>query len=308
MTSSKSAGPTPFFSVILNIYNGEKFLREAIDSIIAQTFQDWELILWDDQSTDESATICREYDDPRFRYYFSSDHSTLGSARDRALDQAQGTWCAFIDQDDIWAPTKLAGQGRLIDEDETDRLGLVYGRAIRFGARGTLGDFSRWHEGKELPQGRVFSELIAMPSFMAMSSSVLKREAVASIGGVPPHIVYCPDYYLQLMIAKDYLTAGLQEPCCWYRIHETNMSHSIRRQVHTEILEIFEGFKEDIDPSLYNGYRKRHLTLIGLEELTSLSTLTQGLMRLFREGSLSYLISRPWVRLARITHKLLRVR
>src|ERR1700690_2056254 len=73
-TSSLKAADTlmPRVSVIMNVRNGASFLREALDSVLAQTFQDWELIVWDDRSTDSSASIVGEYHDPRIQYFLSS--------------------------------------------------------------------------------------------------------------------------------------------------------------------------------------------------------------------------------------------
>src|SRR5271167_2590982 len=94
----------------MNIRNGAGFLREALDSVMAQTFSDWELIAWDDCSTDDSAPIIAGYRDPRVRYFLSPEETPLGKARDSAIRHATGEWLAFLDQDDLWTPTKLAKQ------------------------------------------------------------------------------------------------------------------------------------------------------------------------------------------------------
>src|SRR5208282_4651656 len=115
----------PLVSVIMNIRNGAAFLREALDSIMAQTFADWELIAWDDCSTDDSARIVAGYKDSRVRYFLSPENTPLGKARDNAIRQAQGEWLAFLDQDDLWTATKLEKQMALADNG----VGIIYGRA-----------------------------------------------------------------------------------------------------------------------------------------------------------------------------------
>ena len=97
----------PLVSVIMNVRNGAAFLREALDSVLAQSFKDWELIVWDDCSTDDSAQIVSQYRDDRIRYFLSPEDTPLGRARDRAIRQARGEWLAFLDQDDVWLPHKL---------------------------------------------------------------------------------------------------------------------------------------------------------------------------------------------------------
>ena len=118
----------PQVSVIMNVRNGASFLREALDSVVAQTFHDWELIVWDDRSTDDSPRIISEYHDPRIRYFLSPEDTPLGEARNNAIRQATGDWLAFLDQDDIWLPRKLQQQMALAD----DQTGIIYGRAIQF--------------------------------------------------------------------------------------------------------------------------------------------------------------------------------
>lgn len=99
----------PEVSIVMNCYNGQAFLREAIDSVYAQSFSDWEIVFWDNASTDESAAIARSYDQ-RLRYYRSPTLTTLGCARRAAVNECTGNWIAFLDTDDVWLPEKLATQ------------------------------------------------------------------------------------------------------------------------------------------------------------------------------------------------------
>lgn len=104
----------PTVSVIMNCYNGEQYLREAIDSVYAQTFQDWEIIFWDNASTDRTAEIAKSYD-TRLRYFCSEKTVPLGEARKRAMEQVSGTWIAFLDCDDYWFPNKLEAQLKALE-------------------------------------------------------------------------------------------------------------------------------------------------------------------------------------------------
>lgn len=100
----------PKVSVIMNCYNGEKYLREAMSSVFAQTFQDWEIVFWDNTSSDASPQIAQSYDDARVKYFRSPSLTNLGEARRNAVNVAQGEWVGFLDCDDIWYPEKLAVQ------------------------------------------------------------------------------------------------------------------------------------------------------------------------------------------------------
>jgi glycosyltransferase involved in cell wall biosynthesis len=99
----------PEVSIVMNCYNGQAHLREAIDSVYSQTVSDWEIVFWDNASTDESAAIACSYDQ-RLIYHRSPTLTTLGCARRAAVNECTGNWIAFIDTDDVWLPEKLATQ------------------------------------------------------------------------------------------------------------------------------------------------------------------------------------------------------
>ena len=84
----------PLVSILMNCYNGEKYLKETLNSVIEQTYKNWELIFWDNQSTDKSAKIYKEYKDKRFKYYYSDKHTGLGEARSRAFKYLTGEFIA----------------------------------------------------------------------------------------------------------------------------------------------------------------------------------------------------------------------
>ena len=93
---------SPLVSVIMNCFNGEQYLREAIDSVIAQTYQNWELIFYDNQSIDNSAEIFNSYKDSRFKYYYAKEHTNLFKARNIAIEESKADFFAFLDTDDLW--------------------------------------------------------------------------------------------------------------------------------------------------------------------------------------------------------------
>jgi glycosyltransferase involved in cell wall biosynthesis len=113
----------PLVSIIMNCYNGEAFLREAINSVVAQTYPHWEIVFWDNCSTDGSATIAKSYD-ARLRYLRGEQNVPLGQARSLAMAQAQGDLVCFLDTDDTWRPDKLEEQVRWMADDSYS---LCYG-------------------------------------------------------------------------------------------------------------------------------------------------------------------------------------
>lgn len=99
----------PKVSVIMNCYNGAAYVRKAIESVYAQSFEDWEIIFWDNASTDETAAIAQSFDG-RLRYFRSVENVPLGHARRLAMAEAAGEWVGFLDSDDLWYPDKLQKQ------------------------------------------------------------------------------------------------------------------------------------------------------------------------------------------------------
>ena len=114
----------PLVSIIMNCYNGQAYLEEALNSVINQTYKNWELIFWDNISTDSSCKIFRKHKDSRFKYFYSDEHTILYKARNLAIKKASGSLIAFLDTDDIWLPNKLKKQVPLFNDTE---VGLVYG-------------------------------------------------------------------------------------------------------------------------------------------------------------------------------------
>lgn len=108
----------PKVSLIMKVYNGERYLREAIDSILAQTFRDFELLIIDDGSTDGSADVVRGYSDARIRFLQNEQNMGLCATQNRALEETKGTYIAVMDCDDISYPTRFERQAEYLDTHE----------------------------------------------------------------------------------------------------------------------------------------------------------------------------------------------
>ena len=145
----------PLVSVIINCFNGEKYLREALDSVITQTYKNWEIIFWDNQSTDKSAEIFKSYKDSRLKYYCASSHAAiLYEARNYALKKTNGDFIAFLDVDDWWLPNKLEKQIPLFDDSD---VGVVYGNEWRLFEKKNKKEI---YKKKVLPTGLILDELL----------------------------------------------------------------------------------------------------------------------------------------------------
>ena len=100
----------PLVSVIINCFNGEKYLNEAVESVLDQNYKNWEIIFFDNNSTDNSCSILKEYKDKRIKYFKSKSKLTLYKARNLAIKKAKGKLISFLDVDDWWVKSKLNKQ------------------------------------------------------------------------------------------------------------------------------------------------------------------------------------------------------
>jgi glycosyltransferase involved in cell wall biosynthesis len=208
----------------MNCYNGARYLREALDSVIAQTRGDWELVFWDNRSTDASARIVESYRDPRIRYFMAEQHTTLGAARRLAAPRLTGDWIAFLDCDDLWRRDKLERQIAL--GEAADNIGFVYSHtAIRSEGPGQAPSdhvFQRRFP-RGLPQGDIYRFLLR-GNFISVPSLLLNRRAFEMIGGFSGKYPIMEDYYVTLNLARRYRVAAVDEPLCEYRLHGGNAS------------------------------------------------------------------------------------
>jgi len=242
---------SPTVSVIMNCYNGARYLREAIESVLGQTWQDWEIVFWDNRSEDESAQIFKSYGDSRLRYFLADEHTDLGRARKLAAREARGQWLAFLDCDDVWLPGKLERQ--LEAGTANPSVGLVYCRAellVEEGGHVPEDHVFNRFPGK-LPSGRIFNTLVR-GNFIPLPSMMVRRKALDSIGGFAGKYPIMEDYYVSLNIARHYEVAAIQEALCRYRVHGNNASSSTSTDTF-EDLNILRSLYPDPRAMLASG-------------------------------------------------------
>ena len=278
----------PTVTVIMNCLNGERYLREALDSVYAQTYKNWKIIFWDNASTDSTADIANSYDS-RLEYYCAESTTDLGVARVKASKLAKGELLAFLDCDDVWRETKLEMQVEMFCES-TEELGVVYGR--------TQGKYELdsskdrvFYNGQNLPEGWIFSELVK-DNFIVFSSAMVDREKFFECGGFPFHFKNSTDYWVFLRLAKHYQCRALQSVCCDYRIHDSNLSASHNILAISESISAVSQFLPDSEA--FAGLRHQYvqLALMHLKEGKILSAAEI----ILRKGVLLLLIKWMWQR------------
>ena len=125
----QSSPYTPKVSIIMNCFNGEEFLSKALDSIIHQTYNNWEVIFWDVSTSDKSRKIFESYDEKRFKYFNSGAKKNLYHSRNEAISESTGEILSFLDCDDWWLPKKLETQVEVFKDKNNS---LVYSNYFEF--------------------------------------------------------------------------------------------------------------------------------------------------------------------------------
>lgn len=202
----------PTVSVIMNCLNCSRYLREAVDSVYAQTYTDWEIIFWDNASTDDSAEIAKNYDE-RLRYFSGDETVPLYKARNLALQQAKGKYIAFLDCDDIWLPSKLEKQVEIFENGRN--IGLIYSNAEILEPGGS----KRRKYNKMQPGGKIFRCLLAKYN-INLATVMVSMEALNSLDHwFDDSLHFSGDADLFLRIAHDWNVYYIPEITAIYREH-----------------------------------------------------------------------------------------
>jgi glycosyltransferase involved in cell wall biosynthesis len=219
------------------VYQGREHLADAIDSVLAQTFERLELVIVDDGSTDGSSSVARGYAarDPRVQYR-RQENAGQGAARNAGIDAARGDAVAFLDQDDLWLPEKLARQLPLLDETS-----VVYSDAyIR--RDGGLDRAERLSDRLDREPGSVTFPSLIVGNPIPVLTTVLSRSLLLAHGGFAADraLQGVDDYDLWLRLAA----AGVRftyvpEPLAVYRVHSSAMSSDHVRMAEAR-LAVFE--------------------------------------------------------------------
>jgi len=208
----------PLVSIIVNCFNGDKYLEIAISSIFQQSHKNWEIIFWDNQSNDKSYDILRKFNDSRIKYYYAKNKTLLYEARNLALEKAEGEFISFLDVDDWWEPNKLEKQILLFNNP---KIGVVYSN---FWFYNTIRNKVRVINNNKLPTGNIELKLL-QKNFIGLLTIMIKKEALDILNKKFDsrfHII--GDYDLMLRISRNWDFNVCQIPLAYYRWHGENES------------------------------------------------------------------------------------
>jgi glycosyltransferase involved in cell wall biosynthesis len=240
----------PLVSVIMNCYNSDEFLREAIESVLTQTYKNFEIIFWDNQSTDSSAKIIKSYDDERVKYFYAPKFTLLGEARNLAIENTNGEWIAFLDCDDIWDIKKLEiSFSELNNYKKREAVSLLYSQSYIIDKNNSVTSKSQ-----KILSGDIHDYLLKDGDFIIFSSIIVKKDRLNKIGKINENLNYCEDYELLLKISKNYEAIGIEKYLTSYRMHNNNITSTKIFENNIEVVNMLNDYIKKNNLSLTLKY------------------------------------------------------
>ena len=236
----------PFISIIIPCYNYGRFLKECLESVKSQTYKNFEAIIVDDGSTDNSANIAKSFvkKNEQFKYIYQENQG-LSATRNTGIRNAKGDYICFVDPDDIWFKNKLEVQIEYLKYNQD--CGLLYSDAEIYIDGKPTGRTIR--NGNLFYHGFVFEKML-MNNGVVCPSVIIKRDCFKEVGFFDVKLRHTQDWEMWLRISRHFKFCSIPKPLLYYRIHGSNDSN----------IELDRNFME------YNIVIKRYFEYIPEEE------------------------------------------
>lgn len=244
----------PLISVVMPAYNAGRFIQHSIESVLNQTYSNWELIIIDDGSIDDTRDKIEKFlkTDSRVSYYYQ-ENGKAGKARNLGVKHSKGGLIAFLDSDDLWLPDKLH---ICVEDFLTNEQDLLYTNSYVFEKEDSLDRIS------ELPHMHVasasFSGESGLRTFLYKNliptlTVLVTKEAFETVKGFPEGIKIAEDYRLWLkMLAEGYVLRGISTPLSLYRVHDQSTTGNDKISLF-ETIHMLKGFMQE-----YPSFKKKY--------------------------------------------------
>ena len=219
---------SPIVSIIMNCHNGEKYLEESLQSVLNQSYKYWELVFFDNASTDQSKDIFNTFKDKRFKYFFSKKKNNLYKARNLAIAKTKGDFIAFIDVDDWWEKNNLSKRKLFFENQE---YAFSYSNCFYYFEKNKR---KKLFTKQKLPNGYIFNDL--SKNYLVNLSSILIRKSFLYRLNYFFNSRYkiIGDFDLILRLSEKYLAHSINEPLVNIRYHDENFSRLNRDLFYNE--------------------------------------------------------------------------
>lgn len=215
----------PKVSIVIPVYNGEKYIKKTLSSVFNQSFKDFEVITIDDGSQDKTKKILKTYG-KKIRYIYQENKGTA-AARNTGIKAAKGKYIAFLDQDDLWLPQKLAEQVKILDKKP--KVGLVFCGSFLLNEGRLIGFFhSRLGITIAISAKDIFNQLVE-ENFIPTLTVLLRKEAFDKLGLLKEDLVGTDDHEMWLRVAEyGYRFEAVRKNLAIYRIHPEAQSRKFK--------------------------------------------------------------------------------
>lgn len=216
----------PLVSVIIPTYNRANFLKDSIQSVLSQTFKDFEIIIINNYSNDNTLEVINGFNDNRIKIINYKNNGIIAKSRNQGLMHSYGRYIAFLDDDDLWCPRKLELQIKYLESNP--EIDIVYSNAMFIDEHGIRNGI--YNNPTRAKSGRIFLELVN-DSFVPNLTVLMKRKVFETIGYLNEDLSmrYAEDYEYWLRASLKFIFGYINKPLALYRVHSGGASMAINR-------------------------------------------------------------------------------
>lgn len=230
----------PLITVVMAVFNGEAYIKDAIESTLNQTFTDFELLIINDGSTDHTVKIIQEFQDPRIRLLHNDGNKGLCYTRIRSVEEAWGTYLAVLDCDDIALPDRLKLQIDFMEAHPA--IDLCGGQALVIDGKGNIKS-----EMNVIAGHKNMRTLLTFHNIFINSTLMIRLSTIKEVGGYSKVLSIAGDYDLSFKISIKHHVANLPDVLVHYRIHEENMSSVQSKELIEEECHIIKSIHRSLN-------------------------------------------------------------
>lgn len=264
----------PLISIIMPAYNAARTIKESIKSVLDQTYPQWELLVINDGSKDQTSAIVKLINDPRI-ILIEQENAGVASARNNGISKAQGEYIAFLDSDDLWMKNKLEKQ---LDFLQTNDLSIVYSKTYcLFEDTNTVKDCF-----VDVNMGIKDAQKILVFDFVPILTVMLHKKILDEIGTFDLKLQGTEDWDLWIRVLQRYSIGYIDEFLTIYRITPNSLSRNLEKHMYEE-LKVYEKYKKLYDAKSHKGFQwfqMKKQALIALQKKDKI-TFIRLLLRMF---------------------------
>lgn len=243
----------PLVSILMNCYNGSKYIKESIESVLAQTYKNWELIIWDNRSKDQSLSIINKFkkNEKRIKVFISDKHTDLGGGRAAAWKHLNGKYLVILDTDDLFSKTKIEKQVNCLEKNP--EYGICISNSKLFSSNKSKVLYS-----KVPPINMGLTQLIEKYYISLVSVMICLDKAKMSNMAFDDKFSHIADFDLIIRLCSKYKLIYLNEILSGWRVHSESLTWKQQDKFYYELINWTNYY---LDHDLFKNYKKSIIKL-----------------------------------------------